>query len=151
MRKIYLAGSISTNPETYLWRERVTEILKGEYILLNPAANPFNKELLKKYPDPEKFKKNAIRKSQGILITKDHQLVKESDIILVNMALLTPEKPFIGTLYELAWGWMYHIPVIAIVGDNWYCKHPFTEYTFTATVDTPEEACDLIRYFFVEG
>jgi len=152
MKKIYLAGNISANLDTYKWRDLATELLKDRYIIINPAANPFNKDLLKKYDDdPEKFKKMAVKKSQGILISKDYQLVMESDIILVNMAIITPEKPLIGTLFELAWSWEHNKPVIAVVGDNWWCKHPFPVDSFSAVADSVEEACDLIKYFFVEG
>jgi len=150
-KRIYLAGNISADPKTYEWREKVTQLLSENYQIMNPAANQFNKDLLSKgVNDPEKFKKMAIKKSQHILIAKDHQLVQDADIILVNLAINTPDKPLLGTIYELAWAWMYRKPVIAIVGDNWYCKHPFVVSTLSGTADTVEEAVDLIKYFFVD-
>lgn len=149
-RKIYLAGNISSDPATYQWRTLATELLQDNFAILNPAANSFNQALLRKCPDPEKFKKIAVQQSQGILLIKDHMLVGESNIILVNMSIITPEKPLIGTLFELAWAWDYRIPVVAIVADNWWCKHPFTAGTFSATANTVHDACDLIKYFFME-
>jgi nucleoside 2-deoxyribosyltransferase len=100
--------------------------------------------------DLEEFKKDAIKKSQGILIVKDYQLVVRADIILVNLQIITADKPMIGTMFELAWAWQLKKPVIAIVADNWYSKHPFPFSTFSARVETLDEACDIIKYFFEE-
>ena len=151
MKRVYLAGNISSDPKTYKWREEATELLKGKYCVLNPAANRFNKQLLKEAKgDSEGFLQRAIDRSKGILITKDFQLVQSSDIILVNLQLITPEKPPIGTIFELAWSWYLRKPVIAITGDNLYCKHPFPTTTFSATVESVEEACELIKAFFME-
>jgi len=148
---IYLAGNISNDPETYKWREDATKLLESEYNILNPAANKFNKNLIKyNKKDLEEFKKDAINKSKNILIVKDFQLVNKADIILVNLQLLTPDKPLIGTIYELAWAWCLKKPVIAIIADNWWCKHPFPASTFSATAETLEEACTIIKYFFEE-
>jgi nucleoside 2-deoxyribosyltransferase len=151
MKKIYLAGNISNNPETYEWRKKVAEVLGAKYVISNPAANKFNRKLLRETKmDVEQFKDEAIKRSQGILIAKDFSLVKDADLIIANMKILTPEKPLIGTLFELAWCWEFHKPVIAIVGDNWFCRHPFTVKTFSATCDTVEEACDIVTEFFVD-
>ena len=151
MRKVvYLAGNISSDPETYTWRDRAIKLLRG-YRVLNPAGNPFNKKLIKYYDGKsEEFLKSAIKQSQGILIVKDFNLVKNSDIILVNLGLITPEKPPLGTVYELAWAWYLKKPVVAIVGDNLYCKHPFTVATFSATAENLEDACKVIKEFFEE-
>lgn len=150
-KRIYLAGNISSDPATYKWREKAEELLEPDYTVLNPAANKFNKKLLKESKgDVAEFVQKAIDRSQEILIAKDHQLVDSADIILVNLTIITPEKPLIGTLYELAWSWLAKKPVIAIVADNIYCKHPFPASTFSATVATLDEAVELIKYFFVE-
>ena len=150
-KKVYLAGNISSDPATYKWREEATVILEPKFIILNPAANKFNRLLIKEHKaDVEEFKKDAIKKSQGILIVKDYQLVAKSDIILVNQQIITPDKPMIGTLFELAWAWQLKIPVIAIAADNWYCNHPFPRATFAARAETLKDACDLILYFFEE-
>lgn len=148
-KRIYLAGNISSDPATYKWRDKATKLLEEEYTVLNPANNKFNRGLLKAYKEnPEEFKKGAIDKR--ILVVKDYQLVAGSDIILVNMQIITPEKPVIGTLFELAWAWYLKIPVIAIIADNWFCQHPFTVASFSATADSLEEAVHLIKYFFNE-
>jgi hypothetical protein len=66
------------------------------------------------------------------------------------MQIITADKPMIGTLYELAWAWFLKKPTVAIVADNWYCNHPFPRETFSATVQSMEEGCELINYFFEE-
>ncbi len=150
-KKIYLAGNISSDPATYKWREKATELLESNYTILNPAANKFNRAILKESKgDVKAFVKKAIEQSQDILISKDHQLVESADIILVNLTLITPDKPLIGTLFELAWAWFIKKPVVAIVNTNIYCTHPFPKATFSATVESLEEACELIKYFFEE-
>lgn len=150
-KSIYLAGNISSDIETYKWREKATQLLEAQYTILNPAANKFNKMLIKHHKtDIEEFKKDAVRKSQGILIVKDYQLVNRADIILVNLQIITEDKPMIGTMFELAWAWQLKKPVIAIVADNWYSKHPFPFASFAARVMTLEEACEIIKYFFEE-
>ncbi len=150
MKTIYLAGNISSNPETYEWREKATKLLTG-YKILNPAANKFNEALIKQHEgDSSGFTREAIKKSQHILIIKDFNLVQSVDIILVNLQLITPDKPPVGTIFELAWGWLLKKPIVAIVGDNLYCIHPFPTATFSATVDNLEDACKLIKEFFAE-
>ena len=150
-KRVYLAGNISSDARTYEWRLRATELLKDRYTILNPALNKFNQELLKKAEDnPDAFFKRAIKKSQRILIVKDHQLVASSDIVLLNLSIVTPEKPPIGTIFEIDWTWILRIPLIAVVADNVYCKHPFLTSAFSATAETVEEACEIIRDFFEE-
>jgi len=150
LKKVYLCGNISTDPETYAWREKATLLLKG-YRMLNPARNKFNQQLLKDHnSDPNKFTHEALKRSQGILIIKDFNLVQQADIILANLTLITPEKPLIGSVYELAWAWLLKKPVIAIIADNLYCQHPFPVETFSATASNLEEACKIIRTFFAE-
>ena len=150
-KKIYLAGNISSNPETYAWRDVAVKRLQNHYILLNPAANGFNRKLINEAKGkPEEFLVKAITRSKGILISKDFQLVDASDIILVNLAIVNPDKPMIGTMFEMAWAWYLHKPIIAIISDNIYCKHPFPGCAISATTQTIDEACDLILEFFVE-
>lgn len=148
---IYLCGNISSDPETYKWREKATELLKDKYRVFNPAANTFNKRLIKVHKgEADGFLKDAIARSQRLLIIKDFNLVQTADILLVNVALITPEKPPLGTIFELAWAWLLKKPVIAIIGDNLYSVHPFPATVFSATTETVEEACELIHEFFEE-
>jgi len=150
-RKIYLAGNISSDPETYKWREEATKLLKDKYTILNPAANKFNKTLIKDHKgDAGGFLEEAIGKSQAILITKDFALVNSADIILVNLQIVTPEKPLIGTLFELSWAWLLRKPIIAIMGNNIYSKHPFVTCAISAKVNSVEEAAEVIKEFFQE-
>lgn len=175
MKTVYLCGNISPDPETYAWRDKASELLeKYGFKALNPAANKFNRFLLKKFggkvEEIDDWLNAAIEKSKGILIVKDYNLVYKADIILANLKLVTPEKPPLGTVFELAWAWQLRKPIIAIVGEivpvhftcpkcseesifdtiNLYCKHPFPASTFSATVDNVEDACRLIKEFFVE-
>ena len=162
MKKIiYLAGNISSDPRTYEWRELAVKLLSEKYEVLNPAANSFNKKLLKynKPDEVDKFVRDAVRKSQRILIVKDFNLVNKSDIILVDLTLVTPGKPPLGTIFELAWSWMLRKPVIAILPKNTedlkgleklYATHPFITSSISGIAHSVEEAIELILEFFEE-
>lgn len=162
MRKIYLAGNISNDPETYKWRERATELLKDRYTVFNPAANAFNQKLLQRHEkngDGATFIKDAVRQSQRILIVKDFNLIQSADIILVNLTLVTPDKPPIGTVFELAWSWLLKKPVVGIIPpdvdklsavERLYATHPFIVSALSAVSYSVEDACKLIHEFFGE-
>lgn len=151
-KKIYLAGTINSNPKTYEWREEAKEALGRHYKILDPTNNRFNKKAIKEHKgDPKEFTQHCIDDSQGILIVKDFNLVKQSDILLVNLNYVIAEKPSIGTMFELAWAWLLKIPVIAIAGDDLYSKHPFVAGgAVSAWAKDLEEACKIIEDFFVD-
>jgi len=128
-------------------REKVTHVTIRELPDYEPAANQFTRTWLsKRVNDPEKFKKMAIKKSQHILIAKDHQLVQDADIILVNLAINTPTNRYSVPSMNLPGpGCIANQSSLSLV-DNWYCKHPFVVSTLSGTADTVEEAVDLIKY-----
>ena len=150
---IYLCGNISNDPETYMWRTKVKNLLGtiGKFNIIDPCDNTFNQRLLKKYKEEgnsEEFIKDAIKISQGILLPKDYNLVIQSDIILANLAIITLDKLLVGSLFELAWAWQFGKLVIGVTGENYYCKHPFVVTTVSAWADSVEDACSLILEFF---
>ena len=152
---VYLVGQISPKFEvTYQWRKNVIDYFKtGECKsigFINPCSNPFNKNVLEK-------KEYAVKKksrSWGIdlLVPKDRSYVDRSTIAMVNMNQYDPDKPLLGSFFELSW--YYDSPekaVIAFADDlsSYLCQHPFVQQTVNAWVNDEYEACQLLEKYFV--
>jgi len=150
METIYLAGQICEDKGSHVWREGATEILEAMgFGVINPAANHFNRELMGRTENNgEEFLRLAIEQSQGILIDKDHALVKKSDIVLVNLQTFPSFKPMVGTLFELAWCYDDKRPVIGITDDGPYSRHPFIQRTLSGKAASVLEACRLIERLY---
>lgn len=162
--EIYLIGQITANPITYQWRADLRKIVdelteryyngidKKAVKIIDPCHNPFSKQMLddtlKKKVD---FSTNVVKNLQAKLFPAiDKAYVKKhSNSCIFNANHYTPETPFLGTIFELAW---YHDqpwkPVVGVFeGDiekDYLCKHPFVQDTVHAWVKTPEEALNLL-------
>lgn len=150
---VYLIGQITSDQRTYKWRETIQEYMKdySEYFdIISPCKSEFNKKLIEKnVGNEEKFSKWALRSSSSLLIPKDRRYVKIADIIIANMNVYSPERPFIGTIYELAWS--YDSPEKMVIGifdgdpnKDFQCKHPFVRETIHTWVKNETKACDLM-------
>lgn len=155
----YLAGNISDNPETYLWRESFTKEIKKREMnvaVLNPCSNMFNQGIR---PDEKKreinlFDRAIKRRGKGVLTLKDYQAIKISTIIVANLALIDPDKPLIGTIVELTWAYDLKVPVIAIIDESFswgqlYSRHPFIDRFISERVLDEVEAVSMIEEFFL--
>jgi len=152
---VYLAGNISEDDRTYEWREEFISYFTGSdnIVIVNPCANSFNQSMRQSAKDGLEFTKKASQISQGILRPKDYQLVKMCNAIVVNLALVSPEKPMIGTIQELTWAHdIFYVPVIAITEGvtNIYTVHPWVTECCSAKVETVEESAEIIKTFFME-
>lgn len=153
---IYLIGSISIDkPETYEWRKYVREYFKHDsyFEIIDPCDNEWNMGILKKAGgDPKRL---HVYKSQGIqlIVPKDKTYVRKSTMAIADMNQYDPDKPLIGTLFELAW---YHDePEKTVVGiyngdpmDSVWCGHPFVQDTIRVWVKNHHEACELVEAYF---
>ena len=161
---IYLAGNISRDDQTYLWRENFTnmmrqEIRQGDVKIVDPCANKFNQGMRKHGENGLEFVKEAVKRSQQLLRAKDYQLIKMCNVMVVNLYLVSPEKPLIGTVQELVWAHDdFYMPVIGIIGKpeerselaEVYCTHPWIDECCKAKVETVEGAVQLVKDFFLE-
>jgi hypothetical protein len=155
---VYLAGAISEDPRTYEWREKFTELIGEDrrVVIVNPCVNKFNQGMRNVGKDGMEFIKEAMKRSQNLLKNKDYQLVKMVNVIIVNLELYSPEKPLIGTIFELDWSDILRIPVIAICGpkethaNNPYIQHSWVIECCKAKVETVEEAADIFKTFFLD-
>jgi nucleoside 2-deoxyribosyltransferase len=122
----------------------------NHFDIISPCKSEFNKKLMEKnVGNEEKFSKWALRSNSALLIPKDRRYVKISDIIIVNMNIYSPERPFIGTIYELAWA--YDSPEKMVVGifdgdprKDFQCNHPFVRETIHTWAKNEIGACNII-------
>lgn len=155
MRKriIYLAGQISIlAEETYAWRERARKSLLEDdrFEVIDPTYNNFNGGALDRGRKThfELYKEKSIE----LIVPKDRNSVKHSDICIVNMNTYDDTKPFIGTIFELAW--YYDSPdkqVIGIYdGEPGYTintGHPFINAAVNVWTRNEQEAVELVKFF----
>jgi len=159
MYTIYLAGTISSNPETYEWRKRVREFFTyspeyNQYItIIDPCQSVWNKELLSRAQESDKIFKGLVFDQDGrsLLPHKDRQHVKQSTVVFVNMNPGSSEKPSIGTIFELAW--CFDDPSKMVIGihkdpeNDYRCQHPFVKAAVHTWVKDEIEACKLLVKF----
>lgn len=152
---IYLAGNISEDQRTYQWRDTFTELVSDEPLIMvvNPCSNNFNQKMKKGPKDGLEFVKEAKKRSQKILRAKDYQLIKMCSVVVVNLELVHPSKPLVGTIQELCWAKdIFYVPTLAITGKerNVYTTHPWIDECCSAKVETVEESVQLVRDFFLD-
>ncbi len=87
--------------------------------------------------------------SQAIF-TRDYQCVKRADLLVVNTDKFGQDRPLVGTIFELAWAFEHHIPVIMITQEEMYRKHPFLENNVAWYFETVEELLEkkCINFFY---
>lgn len=150
----YLVGQISPKFEvTYEWRRTVREgDYSGEIGFIDPCANNFNKTVLeeKRYAVTKEGRSFGI----DILPHKDYQFVMESHIAVVNMNQYDPNKPLLGSFFELAWYFAHpEKTVIAFASDldDYLCKHPFVQGAVNVWCNDEHEAIYLLKKYFVSA
>lgn len=148
---VYLAGGISDDPTTYEWRDKFIELTQynKSIVPVNPCGNPFNRAVLNVHRDE---RKKMIRKSENILRAKDYQMVKISNVVVVNLNLDKYKKPLIGTVQELGWCRdKFNIPVISIENQtNEYTEHRWIRECISLKTSNVEEAIEAINFYFMD-
>lgn len=156
---VYLIGQMTADAITHKWRsdleaivDSLPEKIRKEIRLINPCGNVFSQKMFdSSQKDKLKFRKNVERKKQSkIFPAIDKKYVKEdSNSCICNANHYTPNTPFIGTLFELAW---YHDqpwkPVVGVFdGDykkDYLCMHSFVQDTVHTWVKKEQEAIELL-------
>lgn len=152
----YLVGQISPKFKiTYDWREYVVKQMAGyedQIGLINPCANAFNKKLVQdgEYAVTLKTRSTGI----DILPHKDYTFVLESDIAIVNMTQYDPDKPLLGSFFELAWYFAHPEKTVIAFADNlddYLCQHPFVQEAVSVWCDSVEEAVFMLQKYFINA
>jgi nucleoside 2-deoxyribosyltransferase len=150
---IYLVGQISPKyEETYQWRRNVSEKLKGyrNVSIIDPCSNSFNTSILQenRYAISEMSREIGI----DVLPSKDLTYILKSTIAIVNLNQYDKDKELLGTYFEMSW--LYINPektVIAFADDlnSYKCKHPFVKQTVDTWCKNEDEACYIIKRYFL--
>ncbi len=149
----YLVGQISPKyPITYDWRKYVRDSMvdySNEIEFIDPCANPFNQKVLKK----AQYAVTKEKRSFGIdvLPHKDLQFVLESNIAIVNMNQYDPNKPLLGSFFELAWYFLH--PEKTVIGfaqdlNSYLCQHPFVQGAVSTWCSDEVDAVYLLKKYF---
>lgn len=158
--KIYLAGNISENPQTYLWRVEFAKLVRlaasnwdepSAVHVLDPCRNNFNQHLNGLTDDGKIFMEQARKQSQHILRPKDYQLIKQSDIVVVNFQYSSEYKPMVATIMELTWAAdIFYLPTIGIFPStpNIYSQHPWIDEAISYRTESVEAAVAVVNDFF---
>ena len=141
--KVYLAGAISglSFDASEDWRLTAQQLLAD--IGIDGYSPLRRKDFLKGRDSIEGFYDiSPLATARGIM-TRDHNDVKTSDALLVN--LLGAERVSIGTVMELAFAYIYRIPVVLVCEeDNIHWKHPFVQEAIGYRVDTLQDGVDVV-------
>lgn len=149
----YLVGQISPVYEiTYKWRRYVRKEMvnyEDQIGFIDPCSNPFNQKILnqKRYFDIKKKRSFGI----DVLPHKDYTFVLESDIAIVNMNQYDPDKPLLGSFFELAWYFAY--PEKTVIGfaddlNSYLCQHPFVQGAVSTWCHDEVDAAYLLKKYF---
>ena len=153
MEIFYLVGQISPKyPISYDWRNKIEKTFEDEPEIqfINPCSNQFNKKVLEK----RKYAVTKEKRSFGIdlLPPKDYTFVLRSTGAVVNMNQYDPDKPLLGSFFELAWYFAHpEKAVIAFAEDlnDYQCQHPFVQQAVNVWCDNEEEAAYLLQKYFI--
>ena len=120
--------------------------------IIDPTYSEFNNHFAEHGNDKNHSSDNNQKSFNGLdlLPGKDLNYVQQSNIIIANLNHYTPERPIIGTYFEL--GWTYLLPGKMVVGiydgnaeEAFSCVHPFVKKTVAVWVKNDLEACELIK------
>ena len=154
-KTVYLVGQISPlYIMTYEWRRYVRNFFGEDntFNWIDPCSNNFNKKVLNK----GKYAVTKEKRSWGIDILphKDYSFVLESDIAIANMNQYDPDKPLLGSFFELAWYFIHpEKTVIGFADDlgSYICQHPFVQQAVSVWVNSIEDTCYLLEKYFVDA
>ena len=161
----YLIGQITKDKRTYDWRYNVrkhfdflrdVDKVQHKIKFFDPCDNMYSHEVLNNSKSVKEFReyvKNTPQFSK-ILPVRDMEYVFSSDGAICNLTPFTPDKPFIGTFYELSW--YMTTPEKTVIGvypgdytQDLTCMHPFVQKSITTWVESTEEACELVQRLFI--
>jgi nucleoside 2-deoxyribosyltransferase len=147
-KKIYLAGLIHTNvQDTLNWRLGARAELDGDFEVLDPLRG--KEHIYQRGGDSEADRTGGLvttMMSPRALMQRDFADVRAADVILANLYDYISGRPLTGTIYELAWAWERHKPVVAFCPNGyWIREHPFVSETVSEWFTDHLDATDYIK------
>lgn len=149
MKRVYLVGPITEDQRTHQWRKEAIKKLGDKFDCDDPCASKFDRESLKEANGDAKKSHTIVEEHQAeILLPKSFQSVSECDIMLVNFSIEPSDRPMIGSLMEIAWGYDLHKSIIAVRGTGYYSRHPMIIGCVHAWGNDLDEAIEIIKEFY---
>ena len=147
--RVYLAGPITglKYDSTVGWRQRLTALLAGTTIqCFSPMRGKDHLNLVgvieHDYP-------GDILACQRAIMTRDHFDCERASVIVANLLkefMPEDQKPSLGTVMEIAWGFAYRVPVIAIMDkEGSPYEHPMIKEAVGFRVETLEQAAETLK------
>jgi hypothetical protein len=130
MLKVFLSGAIEGQEDYGVpWRKKATAILNAiDYQVLDPTSV-----------------KDQFYDSPDEIVEKNLFMQKRADIILVEYMI--PNRPYIGTDFEMAWSKMHGQPIVVFsCPEN--ANRVYLKYMATKITSSMEEAIDYISSNF---
>lgn len=149
VKRVYLVGPITEDPRTHQWRKEAIKKLGDKFECDDPCASKFDRDTLKESDgDPQKIHELVDKHQSEILLPKSFQSVEKCDIILANFAIEPIDRPIIGSLMEIAWGYTMHKSIIAVRGAGYISRHPMILGCVHAWGNDLDEAMEIIKEFY---
>ena len=152
---VYLVGQITANPLTHEWRKKAEDYFEMDkhVTIINPCSSLFNREALSNDNEKNGYPREILKENGVALLPhKDRGYIKKSNVAFVNLNMYSPEKPIIGSFFELAW--YFDAPEKMVIGifsgdhtKDFQCQHPFVKSTIHVWVKDTIEACKLLERF----
>jgi nucleoside 2-deoxyribosyltransferase len=152
--KVYLAGPITSKNYSGAteWRQNFKETIKQHnpnIRVLSPMRGKYYLKDCKDIPSTnvEKF---GILSGGPAVLTRDYADTTTSDIIVVN--LMNAQKVSIGTMFEIAWAYSKHIPIVLIIEDDTVNIHSHSMLFAMCgyRVNSFQDAVNVVLNFFNE-
>lgn len=141
---VYLAGYMSGEKleQCLAWRKQIRE----HYSNWKGAGVPYPIAFL----DPFNSGEHKSIDTKGLtsavpskaILMGDFMSVQKADVIVANINNFGSDRPMIGTLCEMAWGWQLNKPIITIDEVKTLRNHPFIAEFTTIFVDNAQELLD---------
>lgn len=142
--KVYLAGTISKDPEHLRWREHLTETFKNtNHTIVSPM----------RFQDPKHFTKGGLHDNttpDSFFVAVDYRDVSEADVVFLVFWKGDYEARYlcrqsVGTWSEFGIATFLHTPVIVVTDDPDVFDHPFIKRKAAIIVSTVEEGLEWLR------
>lgn len=152
MNKVYLAGPITSCSYEGAtdWRNDFEAKIRSCTDKIKCLSPMRGKYYLRNCKHISATDVKGILSSGPSVLTRDHADVVNSDIIVVN--LLDASKVSIGSMFEIAWAYHEHIPVVLIIEDDVANIHSHSMMFAMCgyRVNNLDDAITIVRAFFDE-
>lgn len=147
--RVYLCGTMTSDPATRLWRLKATELLaKDDGFGAISTVDPFRGQ------PKEKVSKDGLHGAMpGVMLSRrDAWTIRNCDVVLLYaLGIEKLDRQSIGTWAEFGYAGMgLHMPIVVVATERQVVAHPFIEDLASLVVPTLEEAIEAIRWLRLE-